>query len=559
MGKGVLVFSLDFDGCLGNGSFKAKYNALLIQYGNPEDIPSEEYEKAIVESNQLLFDEILRMSADYDRLVIMVGSNRTSAEKDRDDGKKNGNGSAYRAIEHFASALRKKKGEIPVEVNKRVLFDSILGKPSGYNFDLQEEQTLSEQHKSDYAMSGDSKYRLSYMQIQDVCASYPDSPVTYVHVDDRDDIVTVSANTYSDKSIGDLLPTNLKEASFLHYEEYNPIAHLLRLQRQVLSTRQLESIELQKINEQMKRAIDVLVQDMRQLVQLTESRLDELDEPTRLEIQKAKTIIDKLDQVDLNGTSRKSLITALDIVNQALNSNVQYKKMRLPSDIQKAYSEFNEKLYKSIITEFGKFQRPQDSVGFTIPAEHYDLIASKSGNDNYSESSDPMSILKQITADSRAVELDLFLDTLKSRITFPKKGDKWSQFIKNNHQIIDDTAGNDKTRDKENALIHLSNVIFSCRKAMATGEMSYGEAMNTIKHAVDSAIDASERVQKTTFFGYLGLTKSDVARQLKAIKIQMESSFKTEPTNSLCKDYRERVNRVKPHEENAPKVPSNKH
>ncbi|WP_412756089.1 hypothetical protein [Legionella bozemanae] len=46
----------------------------------------------------------------------MVGSNRTSAEKDQDDGPKNKNRSAFRAIEHFANVLEKEI-ELPVETS----------------------------------------------------------------------------------------------------------------------------------------------------------------------------------------------------------------------------------------------------------------------------------------------------------------------------------------------------------------------------------------------------------------------------------------------------------
>lgn len=137
----ALVVSIDFDGCLGGKAFIERYQALLKKHSAPNNIPPGEYEQAIVEGNQVLFDKIKEMSKGYDKLIIMVGSNRTSAEKDQDDGPKNHNGSAYRAVEHFSNALQRNM-PIPVEVNKRIVFDSVLGQKPGYNFDLKTNRLL---------------------------------------------------------------------------------------------------------------------------------------------------------------------------------------------------------------------------------------------------------------------------------------------------------------------------------------------------------------------------------------------------------------------------------
>ncbi|HHF7365480.1 TPA: hypothetical protein ACPSKY_000576 [Legionella bozemanae] len=231
-------------------------------------------------------------------MIIMVGSNRTSAEKDQDDGPKNKNGSAFRAIEHFANALEKEI-ELPVETNKRVVFDSVLGQKPGFNFDLREKQTLDPSIRQQYLMSGDMKFRLAYFQIHDVCSQNPDCDVTYVHADDRDDIVTVSANTYGNKKIGAMLPPNLKQASFLHYEEYNPIAELVRIQRN-LALRIENKIPsdgsyILSTKEQMKSAVATIIADMELLVQLSTGQ--KLDNKTQEEVKKAEKILNNLPQL----------------------------------------------------------------------------------------------------------------------------------------------------------------------------------------------------------------------------------------------------------------------
>ncbi|QDP73473.1 hypothetical protein FOG18_13310 [Legionella israelensis] len=528
--KKVLAVSIDFDGCLGGQPFIERYQELLEKYKIPEKIPPEEYEKAIVEANQILFDHIKQISDGYDKVILMVGSNRTSAQKDQHDSIKNGNGSVFRAIEHLGSALSHSI-DIPVEVNKRVVFDSVLHKKPGHNFDLKTEQTIEDSTYSEYTMSGDNKYRLSYFQIQEVCASHPDSEITYVHADDRDDIVTVSARIYGNEKMAAMLPPNLEKASFLHYEVYNPIAELIRLQNEIalLFERQKHTPidEFSKLKN-IQSAVDIILQDMHALVSLTKNRLAELNTPTQEQITRAEKILetlpqlrDQLDEIETIG----DLYQCIQDINKVMRSNVSSRSMVLPPDINEKYSSEHKRLYQQKIAEFGRFERSSSHKGYTIPTHQYDSLVTLCFKDAYPRSSDPLSTIQQITIESQQMQFAALAQKLKDALIIKKWGnndDKWSRMIIDKYQEITPSDKN-----KEAALKKLSNAIFSLKQNISNGELRYIDAVPTLDNAIESAIKKSEETQKETFFGKMGVTESNVAKQLRSFQTEMLKSVES--------------------------------
>ncbi|MFT4060561.1 MAG: hypothetical protein QM652_13575 [Legionella sp.] len=532
-GKKILAISIDFDGCLASKKFIELYQELLKKYQIApakmtyeeyakaiNKIPAKEYEEAIVTGNIVLFEHIKEMVAEekYDEVVIMVGSNRTSAAKDQEDGIKNSSGSAFRAMKHFANALNHAIS-IPVTMNERLLYDSVLSKEGGYNFNYEQhyekKQELAEQMVSDYAMSGDNKYRLSFFQIHDICANYSDCDVTYVHADDKDDIVTVSTNTYTDPQIALMLPANLAKASFLNYEEYNPIAELLRVQRELAILNQsnttINNLEelLARKKEQIETAIKILRQDMNMLVSLTKEK--QLDERTQAEVEKAQKIIANLPTESLdklkNITTIKELDGFLQQINKVLNKNVRSENMS--TGIKKIYEVNKKEIYYQRITEFGKFERKSGSPGYTIPQEHYDELATKCFKDIYARTAHSVETLQQIIIDSRCHKFDTLVAKLKIELIIEKKDNshKWSKMIQDHYQEI---KAIDK--DKERAIKGLSNTIVTLREHIASGKLTYSEALSTLQHAVNNAIEKS---QQKTVLGRFGVTHSNVALQLK--------------------------------------------
>jgi len=525
----VLVVSIDFDGCLGSHLFVERYQKLLQQYKTPENIPPDEYEKAVVEANEVLFDSVKEGADGYYIVVIMVGSNRRSAEKDQDDGPKNKNGSAFRAIEHFANALRKNITP-PVEINKRVVFDSVLGQKPGYNFDLKEKQTLEDDVRQPYLMSGDMKFRLAYFQIHDVCASHPNSDVTYVHADDRDDIVRVSANTYANQETGGMLPTNLKKASFLHYEEYNPIAELIGIQRdlsiRISNKTPSDDSYIRNTKERIKSAVEIILADMSLLVDLTKEQ--QLDEKTQPEIEKAKKILQnmplmtQLDQIE----TIEELSSFCKEINGVMANNV--RNITLPQELSEPYDAQKKILYAQRITEFGSFERQVGSAGYTIPQGQYDSLIKTCCQDDYPKSSDPMSTLRQITTESRCYEFEQLVGKLKEALVHEKKGNKWRDLISDKYNAIDFKKHDEKTI----AIMQLSNMVYTLRQHVASGDMNYQEAIEELKPSIEKAIN---KAQNKTFFGWLGITQSNVAKQL--------TTFKKD-----FLEFKERIHQIIPHE-----------
>lgn len=258
------------------------------------------------------------------------------------------------------------------------------------------------------------KFRLAYFQIHDVCAQNPDYEVTYVHADDRDDIVDVSANTYGSKEnnkvIGAMLPANLKTARFLHYEEYNPIAHLLRVQRILESNIQqklpMNDSYIETTKKQIQFAIDTIMSDMKSLVSLCEGQ--ELDQKTQMEVGKANTIIERLslleNQLDqVNGID--ALHSYVDKLNSVMKSNVRHNDLKLPHDISERYETDRKQIYQQRVIEFGSFERSESS-SYTVPQDQYDALTKKCFSDQFPQSSIPLSILKQITTESRQMTYD---------------------------------------------------------------------------------------------------------------------------------------------------------
>ncbi|QBR84954.1 hypothetical protein E3983_11690 [Legionella israelensis] len=114
---------------------------------------------------------------------------------------------------------------------------------------------------------------------------------------------------------------------------------------------------------------------------------------------------------------------------------------------------------------------------------------------------------------------------LKDALIIKKWGnndDKWSRMIIDKYQEITPSDKN-----KEAALKKLSNAIFSLKQNISNGELRYIDAVPTLNNAIESAIKNSEKTQKETFFGKMGVTESNVAKQLRSFQTEMLKSVES--------------------------------
>jgi hypothetical protein len=141
----VLIVSVDFDGCMGHTNYTNNYIQQVFNKQN--ELSAEERKNAlqavIRQSNPALIQDIQNRAKDFDRIVVIVGSNR--------------NGSCFEATECLSEVLQQTTGKA-VELDQYLVFDNILGNPSGTNFKQKTEQPLSEE-SAQYQMSMDKKYR----------------------------------------------------------------------------------------------------------------------------------------------------------------------------------------------------------------------------------------------------------------------------------------------------------------------------------------------------------------------------------------------------------------
>ncbi|HHF7365479.1 TPA: hypothetical protein ACPSKY_000575 [Legionella bozemanae] len=193
-----------------------------------------------------------------------------------------------------------------------------------------------------------------------------------------------------------------------------------------------------------------------------------------------------------------------------MNSNVRYNDVTLPPELSEKYKAERIILYQRRVTEFGTFDR-REPGGYTIPREQYDSLVTKCCVDEYSMTSDPFRILGQITRESRCPEFEQLVGNLKDALVHEKKGTKWSRMITAEYKEINFKDSDEKTI----AIMQLNNMINTLRHHIAQGQMNYQEAIMELKPFIDQAIDKS---QNKTFWGRIGLTHSDVAKQLTTFK-----------------------------------------
>jgi len=431
--KKILAVSIDFDGCLGNDYFRELYQGLLKKYHNdPSKIPEREYIDAIKKANQPLFDYIAKISEGYDEVIILSGSNRLSAKKDQTEGIKNQNGSCFTALKHVTTALKERIKE-PVSLNKRTIFDSILKKNPGYNFDLTEPQKLDEELIQQYEGSADWKHRLSFFQVHDLCAEHPDADITYIHAEDRDDVALPSVEVFTDKSIEEYLPTNLQEVRINQYQIENPIGTIYSYK-----IRAEKGMFPESLKNDIERAIDLVIQDAEILLQIknknseyteAEKKLKQLKEEraaidnvakieNRLlteeekknrsslvskiisnenileQFNNAQKLVDELPQLkesfqQIVPNNHHELNKQLVLLDKKLSSNIREKN--LPEKTREEYLTRRRQLYNPTMTELGSFHRTSQEKGFLIPRDQYDAVVTECAKDKFSESKEKIS------------------------------------------------------------------------------------------------------------------------------------------------------------------------
>ena len=411
----ILIVAVDFDGCMGHSLFTTNYKQMLKdnEGKSPQEM-KEALKGVLLQSNPTLMEDIQRRSEGYDRVVVIVGSNRQSAYKDQHDGQKNKNGSCFTATEMLAEALQEKTGK-PVELDPYLMFDSILGVKPGTNFRLgQQEQDKSFE---EYQMAIDKKYRLAFFQMQEICARHPQASVSYVHYDDRNDIVKDTARAFQSEN-GQNLPPNMHDARACHYELYNPYASLQSLANKSKNEAQtnLNQFVDQEYIEQLNTALVVVNQDSELLVgiierhqqsvaQIEERREALLTERNALkkgtpeyirltqQIQKLETSLEQLPkpqiQIELIKKVRAqcSDVSGGDLPNcrltwsqfnslvaeaeQLTNNVVNSHYLEAFPELNKEYQQSSKEMEKEAVVEFGGFTRTVEE-GHQIDMTNFD-------------------------------------------------------------------------------------------------------------------------------------------------------------------------------------------
>lgn len=425
--KRVLVVAVDFDGCLGHTVFTENYKRMLKEL--PKDCTAEQRETAfkdvIRRSNAALVEDIARRSQDYDQVVVIVGSNRQSANKDQHDAQKNKNGSCFEAT-HMLGKVLKEQTQKPVQLDKYLVFDSILGLHAGTNFDLKEQEQTA--IFGDYTTSIDLKYRLAYFQMQRVCAYYPDADVSYVHYDDRDDIVKDTARHFQSEQ-GLHFPPNMVEATACQYELYNPNTDLISLAEKARkqAEKDPDSLVDQSDIDRFNTILDIISQKAQALERIIPNHQDEIrkiqnqkndllrereDLPNQEgeeyrkitqqinnlerhlnEIKKTTAIKKNIEELrrtlreqcgdDLSNPQLKwsqfnSILKAADKLN---NNNIQTKYLDVFPELQREYQGSLAANENETVREMGQFQRT-DREGHQIDPAIFDRTVQECMNDN---------------------------------------------------------------------------------------------------------------------------------------------------------------------------------
>lgn len=418
----VLVASIDFDGCMGHEVFTSNFKQYIVEPRLKTDTPEyvAAYKHVIRESNRELLADLVKKSRYFDRVVVMVGSNRQSADKDRYDGaqKKNGNGSCFAAIKMLTEILQEEGAAKDVNLDKYLVYDSIMGVAAGSNFNLDDDLHMSPEADAQYRMSLDKKYRLAYFQIQRACASFPAADVSYVHYDDRDDIVLDTVKALHSEGAGAALPPNLVHASACHYELYNPIAavsrifseakkskeeepntlvpeHIIKKLLDAVAEVSLQAISLLKLTAKYAAEIAVMQNKLREFsAQLAEGNTDKrapefkqmqrdklgLENFTQ-QFENAESLVSEMSEIAKQVSARKEPICWAEFynitaqLNKYLNKSIRENNLALMPDLSREFASMRMAGAQEHITEAGEYHRGgMRSTGYQVPANQLDEL-----------------------------------------------------------------------------------------------------------------------------------------------------------------------------------------
>ena len=216
----IHISSLDYDGCL------------FTKTTLPKSM--DDY----ITNNRLLLERIAHAYSEFDKKLILVGSNRQSTDMDASNGFR-GTGSCFLAIDHISKHLG-------IEFDKFLLSDIYLGKNAGHTintflsvvnalnlqdkiFGLQEFMTLNDAkflaekgHSELVTVNGsvaskafsEDKINLIYAQMHKIASEHPDDEIVFDFYDDRTDILQ-SLFGFFDK-FPTLVPKNVTLNGFLY-------------------------------------------------------------------------------------------------------------------------------------------------------------------------------------------------------------------------------------------------------------------------------------------------------------------------------------------------------
>lgn len=136
--KPIRVASFNFDGCLFNEKYHKTYADDVMAEGvyDKKNIKN----RSIIKANSKLLGAIEKTQINYDRTIIMNGSQRQSQADDRYYLRKNKTGSALTALQdinlYFNSDTKKKAvgKSVPLKLDPYLLADSYAGWDPGYSF-----------------------------------------------------------------------------------------------------------------------------------------------------------------------------------------------------------------------------------------------------------------------------------------------------------------------------------------------------------------------------------------------------------------------------------------
>lgn len=192
----VLVFSLDFDGCV----FNAKY------------CNSTEPER-LIKYNKKLIEHILQeiQKQNYQEVIFLVGSNRQGFSTDRANSKRNNSGSCFPAIIELCEAIQKLT-PIPCRVDRFLMADLYSARPAGTNFSAILEKNSNIQ---DRCIWDEFKFSLIYAQMHYLSSKQSSSVFDFNFIDDRVDILSNLTRFLTHQ---EFIPRNISTLNLKQYQ-----------------------------------------------------------------------------------------------------------------------------------------------------------------------------------------------------------------------------------------------------------------------------------------------------------------------------------------------------